>query len=230
MVIYLNADAGELSDEPEEIYSLVGQVNVACGGHAGNADSMRRCLSLAAAHRVAVAAHPSYPDRANFGRKSLSLPDDQLAQAVMEQCRALRLIAAEVGVVVVAVKPHGALYHDANGRSQLADIVLNAAKAGLESASIAIVGPPHGELHLAAARHACAYHAEGFADRRYAAHGGLVARGNPDALITDPAACARQALQLARTGTVNTICIHSDTENFSMIARQVAAALAEMTG
>ncbi|HEU4407381.1 MAG TPA: LamB/YcsF family protein [Polyangiaceae bacterium] len=229
MRVTLNVDLGEAPGEPDELYALADQANVACGGHAGDPDSIERACRLALAAGARVAAHPSYPDREHFGRRSLALPPDDLARSLRAQCAALAAAARRLGLAAAAVKPHGALYHDAATSPALAALVVRACREGLglpPGAPLAYVGPPAAEP-AAPPDAPLAYLAEGFADRAYEPDGSLRPRSAPGALLTDPAACAEQALALARSGRFRTLCVHGDTPGAVAIARAVRRALAE---
>lgn len=237
-MVTLNVDIGELADEPEELYRLATVVNVACGGHAGDEVSMRRAATLAAASGAMVAAHPSYPDRAGFGRKTMAIAKEDLRDAIAAQCEALARIAAAVrgaggatgagvAVGVRAVKLHGALYHDAARDPEIAEAVMEGASRGLGTRDLIWVGPGHGEVWRRARAAGLAYVREGFADRGVLPDGSLIPRGRPGALIEEPERAAEQAVALARSGQVETICVHSDTRGAVAIARAVRAALGE---
>ncbi len=206
--VSLNIDLGELPDEPEELYALATVANVACGGHAGDRGSMERAVALARAHGTRIAAHPSYPDRAGFGRKTIAIEPGALGRSVEEQCRALASVAGSLTLV----KPHGALYHDLARDPALAEAFRAAVERAL-GADVALVGPPGASF---------ATITEGFADRGYDGDK-LIPRGRPGALIEDPARAAEQALSLV--GRVQTICVHGDTPNAVAIARAVRDAL-----
>jgi len=210
----MNLDAGEHDDEPEELWALFDLLNIACGGHAGDASSMDRVVGWCVASGVTIGAHPSYPDRPGFGRRSLAIATEALGQAVAEQCTALATVAY--------VKPHGALYHDAAVNPALAVAIVDAAAGALGDA-ITVIGPPAGALRDAAAARGLGYAVEGFADRRMRPDGGLVPRTEPGALLTDPAEAAAQARALA--GRVDTICCHADTPGALAIAGAVHRAL-----
>jgi UPF0271 protein len=220
--VLLNLDAGERDDEPEELWRLFDVLSIACGGHAGDARSMRRVIRFCAAEGIRVGAHPSYADREGFGRPSQEIAPAELEAAVREQCAALAIVARELGVPVEHVKPHGALYHDAAARPEIAAAVVAGSIAALGD-GIAMIGPPTGALRDAAIARGLRYAREGFADRRMRADGLLVPRSEPDALITDPDAAAQQAVALA--SRVDTICMHADTPNAPAIARAVRTAL-----
>jgi UPF0271 protein len=242
--VTLNVDLGELADEPEELYRLATVVNVACGGHAGDAASMARAVALARASGAEIVAHPSYPDRAGFGRATMVIDPAALADAIEEQCATLQAIAgasaaalrvvdsmravdASRAVTVRAVKLHGALYHDAARDPAIAAAVMEGAARGLGIADVAWVGPARGEVWSRARAAGLAYVREGFADRGALPDGSLVPRGRPGALIEEPERAAAQALSLARSGAIDTLCVHSDTPNAVTIVRAVRAILEE---
>jgi len=224
MGISLNVDLGELSDEPEELYAIATMVNVACGGHAGDERSMRRACELARQSGATLAAHPSYPDRSGFGRTSMSMPLEELSASIRGQIEALGRAARAAGIAIEAVKPHGALYHDAAKSPSVAAALL----AGIEGAlgeEVAIVGPPEGAIERLARQEGRTYLREAFADRAYGPDGRLVPRTEPGALITDPDAARAQGEALARTGRFETLCVHGDTQGALSIARAVRESL-----
>ncbi len=225
--IDLNCDTGEMPEaiadgSQEALMSKVTSVNVACGGHAGDAASMARVVEFCAARGTpAVGAHPSYPDRDGFGRRTIAIDPAALEAAIRSQCAALAEVCAAKSVRVVAVKPHGALYHDANRDRALAEAVVRGAHAAL--GTVTVIGPPRGALHDAAAAAGLPYAREGFADRSTRPDGSLVPRSEPNALITDPAAAAARAITVARE--VDTVCVHGDTPGSLAIAQAVREAL-----
>ena len=229
----LNLDAGERSEETEGLWSLCDLLNCACGGHAGDETTMDRVARFCARSTVRLGAHPSYPDRAGFGRRSPVATTDAsparvrevaalVEMAVSEQCRALADGARRRGVAVVAVKPHGALYHDAAAHVPIARAVLVGAVDAL-GRGITVIRPPTGALRDEATRMGLMYAREGFADRRMRADGTLVPRTEPDALIVDPAEAAAQAAALV--SSVDTICLHGDTPGALAVARAVREAM-----
>jgi 5-oxoprolinase (ATP-hydrolysing) subunit A len=224
MAVDLNIDLGELPGEPEELYALATVVNLACGGHAGDAASMKRSVRLAVRSGARIAAHPSYPDREQFGRARMAIPVDMLYESIVEQVRALYQIAAESGAMVWGAKPHGALYHAASDDAQLAAALLDAVVSAHPD-GLVIVGPPWGQLESASRARQLAYAREGFADRTYDERGRLVPRGNANDILVDPEACAAQAVRLAKSGNVETICVHGDSPHAVAVAREVRRAL-----
>jgi len=232
----LNFDGGEGGDD-EALMRSVSTVNIACGGHAGDEASMRRVVRLALAKGVAIQAHPSYEDRANFGRAPVALSPAGIEALVKEQVETLRNIVREEEGVLTGVKPHGALYHDAAAREAVASAVAHAVWS--VSRSLVLVSSPGSKLLGAGRALGLVVAAEGFVDRGYEIDGSLVPRGTPGALVEDPAAAARRALSLvlerrtvARNGhsiplAVDTLSVHGDTPNASAIAAEVRAALVE---
>jgi UPF0271 protein len=226
--IDVNCDMGESAEAvrgglQESLMPWVTSVNVACGGHAGDEGLMTETIMTAMKWKVSVGAHPSYPDRANFGRVRMSLSADELARCVGEQIRELARIAKSLKTELRHVKAHGALYNDAAADPATAEAV--AAGAALFSRELVLVAPAGSRMLRVFSRLGFRTAAEAFADRRYEPDGALRARSFKDALIADPAEAAAQALKFAQGGEVDTICVHSDTPGALAIARAVAAAL-----
>jgi UPF0271 protein len=215
-VIDLSADLGEGSPGEDEVWPLITSANVACGGHYGDAASMAHAARRARELGVTLGAHPSYPDRANFGRTSMSMAPAELRASLVAQIDALREFAR-----IVFVKPHGALYNDAHRDAVRAGVIIEAMTA--VDGALAIVCPDSSAMAAAARANGVRVIREAFADRRYNADGSLVSRADPDALLGVDEAAAQAAL-LARQGAViardgsrlsvphDTICVHADME------------------
>lgn len=218
----LNLDAGEYPDEPAALWAVFDLLNIACGGHAGDAASMAHVVGWCAVTGCAIGAHPAYPDREGFGRRTIAIEPAALTATLTAQCAALAAIAGRHGRAVGHVKPHGALYHDAARDPAIAGAVVDAAVAAL-GASVVVIGPPDGALRAAAVARGLGYAREGFADRRLRPDGSLVPRSEPGALLDDPRVAAAQAARLA--ASVEMICVHADTPGALAIARAVAEAL-----
>ena len=228
MRIELNCDAGEGQDglaagQDAALIPLVSAVNVACGAHAGDVATIRQTIELARQAGAAVGAHPSYPDRAGFGRHHLEMTPAALEESLVEQVRAVAAAARELGCRLRHVKVHGALYNEAAIDAALAEVVVRAIARA--SAASFVVGPPGSRLLEAAQAADLPTMAEGFADRAYEPDGTLRSRALPGAVHSDPRVAARQAVDLAADGRVQTICIHGDTPGAAAIAGAVRAAL-----
>lgn len=207
----LSADLGEGSPGEDEVWPLITSANVACGGHTGDQHSMREAAQRAREYGVRFGAHPSYPDRENFGRKSLSISPDDLRASLIAQISTLAKFAP-----VHHVKPHGALYNDAHRDRALAGVIVSA----LDRA-IAIVAPGHSQMAAAAREAGLRVIREAFADRRYEPDGSLTPRSIAGSMLTVDEAVAQVTLLaaenavIARDGTrvaiaYDTICIHAD--------------------
>jgi UPF0271 protein len=222
--IDLNCDLGEGPSE-DPLYPYVTSANIACGGHAGDERTMEVAVREAVRHRVTVGAHPSYPDRENFGRVVLPMRAGDIAEAVRCQVSALARIALKLGTTLGHVKPHGALYGEAMRDAAVAEAVASGvASHGPGLVLVGLAGSPALELWRALG---FAVAREGFADRAYEPDGSLRSRRLPGALIEEPAEAATQALRLAREGRVDTICVHSDTPGAVSILAEVRRALME---
>ena len=225
---FLNVDAGELDREPEELYRLAHVVNCAAGGHAGDAASMVRVVDACKRFRTRLGVHPSYPDPASFGRRSLAMPPSHIRSAVAEQCAALYAIASARGVGLHYIKPHGALYHDADREPAIAAAVVEGVLRSLPRHGLTLIGPAprlsNGALAGAAHAAGLAFAREGFADRGMRADGSLLPRSEPGALLGAEQAIV-QAKSLAASGAYETLCVHGDGPDAVTIARAVRGIL-----
>ena len=172
--IDLNADVGEGEETDEALIPLVTSVNVACGAHAGDPETMQHTLEVAVRHGVAVGAHPGYPDREGFGRRDLDLSDAQLRATLAEQLLAIDAVARRVGVAIGHVKPHGALYNRAAADARLARSVAEVVLATL--GPVILVGLAGSELVRQGRALGLPVAAEAFADRAYEPDGSLRSR------------------------------------------------------
>lgn len=235
ITVDLNADLGEGDAYDAELLAVVSSCNIACGGHAGDAASIVATLREALANGVSVGAHPSYPDREGFGRRSRFMSGAPLRDALRAQLEGFGRIAAELDAPVKHVKPHGTLYTDAVVDAALADTIAGVV-AEMPGKPV-LVGQPDTELEAAANAHELGFVAEAFVDRAYRRDGQLVPRSEPGAVHDDIGRIQRQAVALARDGEVqcldgstirvraDTLCIHGDTPGAAEAARAVREAL-----
>ena len=221
LAIDLNADLGEGDPYDAELLKIVSSCNVACGGHAGDAETMRKTALSAIENGVSIGAHPSYPDREGFGRRSGYMSGDELLNSLTTQIDALKSVVMELGSVLTHVKPHGALYNDAVNDRALADVIARAISATVPAA--AFVGLPNSELQNAAAEYDLVFVGEGFIDRAYQNDGQLVPRSEPGAVHKSLDLVLPQAVSLV--GKVDTLCIHGDTPGAAEAAAAVRQAL-----
>ncbi|WP_292901005.1 LamB/YcsF family protein [Nonlabens sp.] len=218
--IDINCDLGEGMATDEHIMSFISSCNIACGGHYGDGNSVRTALQLALSHGVKAGAHPSFEDQENFGRVFRDISRSRFRESVTQQMQLFTQTAQEVGVELHHIKMHGALYHATAYREDFSDWLVEWMKE-VYSATILYV-PPESLLEKKCAKNKIPYMREAFADRHYDAHGKLVARSLPNAMITDYKIAARQIAALVNEQKVtsiagishrlevDTICIHGD--------------------
>ena len=224
--IDLNCDMGEGETEARatldrELMRFISSCSIACGGHAGSENTMRQTVASALDAGLRIGAHPSYPDRENFGRQSMPLSPNALCAAITKQISALAAIVDELGGKLSFVKPHGALYNDMVRSTELASLVIKTIKHIDPQLKIMALEGSH-------CRAICkdlgmSFIGEAFADRRYADDGQLSPRSQDGAVITEPEAAAKQIISIvehARVESINghwlplmaqSICVHSDT-------------------
>jgi UPF0271 protein len=203
--IDLNADLGEGCANDAALLDRVTSASIACGAHAGDPETIRETLNAARQRPVIVGGHPGYPDPGTFGRRELWLTSAEIERLIVEQVAALTRLAADAGVPVRYVKPHGALYNQAQREEEAAAGVV----AALVRLGLPLLGQPGTLLETRARERGVHYITEGFPDRRYRDDGRLVPRTEPDALLHDPQEIAAQVVRLVDRG-VMTLCIHGD--------------------
>jgi UPF0271 protein len=223
----LNADVGEAGDEAGrqvelDLLDVVTSVHVACGGHAGDDESMRSIMQAAGAAGVGVGAHPSYPDRAGFGRRPMVLAPADLSSSLHQQIGACAAMARTCGVALASVKAHGALYADVAQGGAACGALLGVLRDLCEPGTAVVLpagAPAVQQLGDAGVR----VLEEGFCDRAYTAAGQLMSRQLPGSVFDDPAKAAAQALALA--DRVDTLCVHGDSPGALAMAVAVRRAL-----
>ena len=238
--IDLNADVGELPELvaiEDALLDVVTSVNVACGGHAGDAASMERVVLAALARGVAVGAHPSYPDREGFGRRTMRISLEEVSATVAAQVAAFLDVARLCGATLAHVKPHGALYNAAAKDEALARAI--AEGVARVAPGVVLVGLAGSVMLQGFSEEGFPFAGEAFADRGYESDGTLTPRGRPGALKETAEEAAMQAVSIATRREVvvpsgevvavdaRTICLHSDTPGAVDFARAIAARLRE---
>jgi UPF0271 protein len=228
--IDFNCDLGEGAAHDAELMPLVSSANIACGGHAGDATTMRVTVELAQHYGVAVGAHPSYEDRESFGRRKLQITATALHASLIRQIEALCSLGP-----VRHVKPHGALYNVAASNREVAEVVVQAVSAVDDR--LILYGLAGSELVRAARASGLSVVEEVFGDRTYRSNGSLTPREDPRALIRDPHGVVAQVLRMVHEGSVETIegrqakvsaetvCLHGDGANVVELARSLRRAL-----
>ncbi len=220
--IHINCDLGEGGDFDADLMPYISACNIACGGHAGNLEKMQQTIKLAVEYGVEIGAHPSYPDKENFGRKPMDISAEELQRSIVAQILSLKQLAEAEGVKLTHVKPHGALYNEAAKDEKTARIIIDSL---LEfDQNLALFCPSKSVISkLTKGKIPIVF--EAFADRNYEADLSLVSRSKPNALITEKEAAFEHLFSMFSEGKINcentekvsckadTFCLHSDTPN-----------------
>ncbi len=231
----LNCDMGEGIGNDAALMPYITAANIACGYHAGDEGTMRQTLLLAQQYGVAAGAHPSFPDRKNFGRTPMVCTPQQVYDWVTDQIKILQQIAADNHIKLHHVKPHGALY---NGTARDATLAKAIAQAVKDCGNHLVLYGLSGSHLISEAKAAGLQTAsEAFADRTYQDDGSLTPRSQPHALIENEAAAVQQVRQMVQQQTVTTvsgkqipivaetICLHGDGKQAVAFAQAIQAAL-----
>ncbi len=233
-MIDLNCDLGE-GEAPRKTRTLlrwVTSANIACGGHAGDAWSMRRCLQACRTYGVNAGAHPGFEDRENFGRRERPITPKELKELLARQVGAFAALARQEGLRLAHVKLHGALYHVVEDDRSLARAFLAYMKEHHPNARI--IAFANGRVLPLARRAGVEAWGEIFADRGYTPAGDLLPRGEKGAVLHDLAEIRARAESFLRTGTfpacdgtilqldAQTLCVHADSPNSGRVARMLA--------
>lgn len=236
----LNSDMGEgfgpwkMTDDAG-LLNIVSSANIACGFHAGDADTMSHVMALAKAANVGIGAHPGFPDLQGFGRRQMQIPLPTLANMVRYQVGAAQAMARAAGAEVRHLKLHGAL---SNMACKDADMARACYEAALDVApDIIIMGLAATEMETVCRDLGCKWAGEIFADRAYNADGTLVDRRLPGAMIHDAAMAAERMVRMVQAGAIitedgthldtriDTICIHGDSAEAVAFSTQVREGL-----
>ncbi len=217
----INCDVGEGVGNEAELFPYISSCNIACGGHAGDANTIRKVMKLARDHGVRVGAHPSYPDKANFGRVPMDVSLEALKESVLEQLNTFEEIADNLNIPISHIKPHGALYNQIASDTELAQWFLEVMTECRMSKRI--YAPYGSAIDVLAPSKKIEVSHEVFADRNYDSLGRLVSRSRKDALIIEPEQVLNHILPMIKKGEIlsvdgeviktkaDTFCVHGDT-------------------
>ena len=230
-MLNINCDLGEGLNNEHIIMPLIDSCNIACGGHAGDSGSMIECVEISIKNNVKIGAHPSYPDKINFGRKKIDISPSELSYSIISQIESLETIADSYGLELNHIKAHGALYNQMMIDAELSNFYLDTIKDFKNKCSLFI--PYKSEIEKIALKKGFSIIYEVFGDRNYNDDLSLVSRNNENALITDPESVVNHIKTIKETETVktingnykkikfDTICIHSDTNNSIEILKKI---------
>jgi len=240
--IDINCDLGE-SINPQQweadshLMPYISSCNIACGGHAGNPQSIKVTVANAIHNQLKIGAHPSYPDKDNFGRVTMTVGEQELRQTLRQQIESIAEECQRQNTDLHHIKPHGALYNDAAANKELAYIIADEVKKF--DANIKLMGLAQSNLFTVAQELELDFLHEGFMDRNYHANTHLVARGHTQAMHKSLEESLSQALSLAKglaissiegtplTLKVDTICLHGDNPSARDIAQRLYQLLRE---
>ena len=241
--IDLNSDVGESFGAykiglDEAVIPLISSANIACGFHAGDPSVINRTVALASENHVALGAHPGLPDLMGFGRRSMDIALEEIKHYVTYQIGALQAFAAQRGLSLQHVKPHGALYNMAVRNTQIWNIMAQVLSA--QDKNLILVAPAgsnRDDLEAIAMHHSIRIAFEFFADRAYNPDGSLVSRKQPGAVLHDGAAVAERIIRLVAHGNViaidgteiklsaDTICVHGDNPEALTLVKKIRSSL-----
>ena len=230
-MLNINCDLGEGLNNEHNIMPLIDSCNIACGGHAGDNGSMIECVEISIKNNVKIGAHPSYPDKINFGRKKIDISPSELSYSIVSQIESLETIADSYGLELNHIKAHGALYNQMIIDAELSNFYLDTIKDFKNKCSLYI--PYKSEIEKIALKKGFSIIYEVFGDRNYNDDLSLVSRNNENAIITNPESVVSHIKTIKETETVktingnykkikfDTICIHSDTNNSIEILKKI---------
>ncbi|WP_350286196.1 5-oxoprolinase subunit PxpA [uncultured Croceitalea sp.] len=219
--IDINCDLGEGMGNEKDLMPYISSCNIACGGHAGDEATIAQVMQLAKEYQVKVGAHPSYPDKENFGRIAMDITSEALKESIREQLVLFVKVAERTNVKINHIKPHGALYNAIAKEQVLAEVFLEAIRDYVKKSILYV---PFGSIIAnLAINQGFQVQYEAFADRNYNRDLSLVSRKKDIAVITDPQEVVAHLLSMVKEGQVNTIsgnsvtikadtfCVHGDT-------------------
>jgi UPF0271 protein len=230
-MLNINCDLGEGLNNEHNIMPLIDSCNIACGGHAGDNGSMIECVEISIKNNVKIGAHPSYPDKINFGRKKIDISPSELSYSIISQIESLETIADSYDLELNHIKAHGALYNQMIIDAELSNFYLDTIKDFKNKCSLYI--PYKSEIEKIALKKGFSIIYEVFGDRNYNDDLSLVSRNNENAIITNPESVVSHIKTIKETETVktingnykkikfDTICIHSDTNNSIEILKKI---------
>lgn len=233
----INCDMGEGMRYDLQIMPMVSSCNIACGGHAGDTRTMEATVALALENQVKIGAHPSFPDRRNFGRTVIEIRGRKLKKSLRSQISALLEVLRDQGGKLHHIKAHGALYQTTASNRAMAELFLDIMEP---YKPLAFLYVPYGsQLEILAESHGFRIKKEAFLDRNYLADLRLVPRNHPQAIITDPQLVGQRLIDLVHHRTVtaidgaripikaDTYCLHGDNPAILEILHYLTANFAD---
>lgn len=231
----INCDLGEGIPSESQIFPWIDAASVACGGHFGDQSSIENTLLLAKKFGKKVGAHPSYPDKQNFGRKSIGISPNELISSIQTQINLFEEVLKKVGLELDHIKFHGALYNDAAASPELADFLTDFLKKNYPQTPV--FTPPKSKMEFFSKQKGLLTRSEVFADRAYNPDYTLVSRKTPGSLLSDEKSISKHLSQIFETGKihaidgsklpvkVDTLCFHGDNPGLEEILPKIRKSL-----
>ncbi len=222
IAIDINCDVGEGIGNEAKLLPLISSCNIACGGHAGDEATIKEVIQLAKMHQVKIGAHPSYPDKENFGRVVLNISSERLIESIQQQLTVFTKVLDKEDAHLHHIKSHGALYNKIAQDEALAHVFLDAIEP---YKTIPLYLPYLSKIHGVAIKRGFSFFLEAFADRNYNDDLNLLPRSSAKALITKPEAVLKHILRMVKESSIqtpsgkrmeikaDTFCIHGDTSS-----------------
>jgi UPF0271 protein len=228
-IIDINADVGEGLGNESELFPMISSCNIACGGHAGDQQSMLSTVRLAKKNNIKIGAHPSFPDKINFGRKILKIDKESLFKSLKNQIESLQNILIQENIKLNHIKPHGALYNLAANDRKTAKIIIDLVK----EINVKLYVPYNSLIAEIANKQGIDICNELFIDRNYNSDLTLVSRDHPNAMIKDSESIFQHVNGIINDKTITTIdlkkiavefdtlCIHGDSKNVIKLTKDL---------
>lgn len=233
--IDINADVGEGLGNEKDLMPFLSSCSIACGGHAGDLATMTSVVKLAKAHNVKIGAHPSFPDKANFGREIMEISAADLYATIKHQVRTLQTVLHNENAQLYHIKPHGALYNLAAKDEKTARVLIEVIKS--IAFPVKLYAPYNSVIADLAKQQNIEVKFEAFVDRNYNDDLSLVSRKNKEAILSEKEAILNHVLNMINHQKVKTIsggevpieaatfCVHGDTKNALKILKYVSTHL-----
>jgi UPF0271 protein len=236
-IIDINCDVGEGFENEADLMPYISSCSIACGAHAGDEETITKTINLALQYNVKIGAHPSFPDRANFGRKVLDIPINDLKQSLKAQIKLIKSSVEGLGGKLNHVKAHGALYNFSANDRETAEALIEVVKNTTNEVFLYV---PYGSLiETLAKQNGLNTKVEAFADRNYNTNLTLVSRSEQNAVITDPELVAKHLMNIILDEHVisidgvgvkmkaQTYSVHGDNPSAISILKKVSKILQE---
>ncbi|WP_186756747.1 5-oxoprolinase subunit PxpA [Echinicola salinicaeni] len=231
MGIDINSDLGEGSSADAAIMQFISSCNIACGGHAGNENSMIKTIKYAMQHQVSIGAHPSYPDPENFGREVMDISIEELEMSILDQIFTFKDLLTDQNGQLHHIKAHGALYNESATNEPIAHLLVKIMKKHFPG--ILLYVPYNSVIAELAQKEGIPVWYEIFADRNYEDNLKLVSRKKPNAVLHDTHEVLKHLELMIRKEKVKTIsgnilpikahtvCVHGDNETALNLAKAI---------